>query len=447
MRPVIVGKGGTSEFGDDSILETVMANVLKKPFTTQELGNLLAEALQGRDGREIQKEVTLEYEGYIEEQLKKEIADNVAHYEELMQNVPQEKKILKLVEKGNSVESQEAIKARTSELHKAMADAEEKIKKGYNNRKLYLESIFNSFYIGRNLSYPVNSYDGGQELAPAVFLGFIIDKKKKNPYAPSAMRLRFALASGNKYIAIPASYSQDVRAIIGASVGLPHLDKEALLAKWESAIKENIVDRKLRHIITGNVLQAFGAYKGKLVSYTTIDGGIKKGILMPEYWEPGNAVQQKTVVPISRAMKVIRSMTSGSSITTNNLISIFKQSGVTYKILVSSARSRGGDVYLDPDILEVVDRKNFEKVSDKMTATVHEDNIDLLVEILQDKFNDTISLNPSQYELIKREIPKKEVKAKPTMVVFPKQSQSEVAQLELEALALELELELLNFAA
>ncbi|QLH33463.1 MAG: hypothetical protein HWD62_14500 [Cyclobacteriaceae bacterium] len=82
-----------------------------------------------------------------------------------------------------------------------------------------------------------------------------------------------------------------------------------------------------------------------------------------------------------------------------------------------------------------------------MTATVHEDNIDLLVEILQDKFNDTISLNPSQYELIKREIPKKEVKAKPTMVVFPKQSQSEVAQLELEALALELELELLNFAA
>jgi hypothetical protein len=39
------------------------------------------------------------------------------------------------------------------------------------------------------------------------------------------------------------------------------------------------------------------------VSYTTIDGGIKKGILMPEYWEPKNDVQQKTVVPISRAMK------------------------------------------------------------------------------------------------------------------------------------------------
>jgi len=446
MRPVIVGKGGTSEFGDDSILETVMANVLKKPFSSQELNNLLTEALQGRDGREIQKETRLEYDGYSEEQLSKEIATNVAHYEELMQNVSQEKKIQKLIEKGSASEAQEAIKARTNELHKAMADAEEKIKKAYNHRKLYLESILNSFYVGRNLNYPMSSYDGGQELAPAVFLGFIIDKKKKNPYAPSAIRLRFALASSNKYIAIPASYAQDVRAIIGASVGLPHLEKDALLAKWEASIKESTVDRKIRHIITGNVLQAFGAYKGKLVSYTTIDGSVKKGILMPEFWEPGNDVQQKTVVPISRAMKVIRSLTTGGSITTKNGVSLIRQGG-KFKIVVSAARSRGGDTYLDPDLLKLVDRNNFEKISDRMTASVDEDLIDQFVQVLQEKFNDSISLNPGQYELIRNEIPKRELKTKPTMVVLPKQSQSQVEQLELEALALELELELLNFAA
>jgi predicted RNA methylase len=446
-RTVIVGKGGASEFGDDSILETVMANVLKKPFSRQEINNLLAESLHGKDGRELQREIKLEYEGYIEEQLKSEIASNIAHYEELMQAIPQEKKIQKLIEKGSAEEAQEAIKARTHELHKAMSDSEEKIKRSFTNRKQYLESIFDSLYIGRNLNYPANSYDGGQELIPAIFLGFIIDKKKKNPYAPSAMRLRFALASGNKYIAIPASYSKDVRAIIGSSVGLAHLEKEALLAKWESSIKESTVDRKIRHIITGNVLQAFSAYKGKLVSYTTIKRDIKKGILMPEYWEPGNEVQQKTVVPISKAIKIIRSLTAGSSITTNNLISIFRQSGVTYKILVSSARSRGGDVYLDPDILEVVDRKNFEKISDRMTAILHEDNIDRFVEILQEKFNDSVSLNPSQYQLIKREITKRDAKGKPVMVVLPKESQSQMEQLELEALALELELELLNFAA
>lgn len=445
-RAVIVGKGGTSEFGDDSILETVMANVLKKPFSRQEISNLLAESLQGKDGRELQKAIKLEYEGYIEDQLKKDIADNVVYYEELMQNIPQERKIQKLVEKGNAGEAQEAIKARTNELHKAMADAEEKIKRSYNNRKQYLESIFDSFYVGRNLNYPVSSYEGGQELVPAVFLGFIIDKKKKNPYAPSAMRLRFALASSNKYIAIPASYSQDVRAVIGASVGLPHLEKEALLAKWESSIKESTVDRKIRHIITGNVLQAFSVYKGKLVSYTTIDGGIKKGILMPEFWEQGNEVQQKTVVPISRAMKIIRSLITGASITTKNGVSIFKQPG-KFKIVVSSARSKGGDTYLDPDLLNLVDRNNFEKVSDRMTASLEENLIDDFVKVLQEKFNDSVSLNPSQYELIRSELPKREPRAKPIMVVLPKQSPSQMEQLELEALALELELELLNFAA
>jgi predicted RNA methylase len=445
-RTVIVGKGGTSEFGDDSVLETVMANVLKKPFTGQELNNLITESLQGKDGRELQSEIKLEYESFIEQQLKREVADSIAHYEELIQNIPQEKKILKMIKKGMPAEVQEAIKARTSELHKAMADAEEKIKRTFSNRKQYVESVFESFYIGRNLNYPVNSYEGGQELVPAAFLGFIIDKKKKNPYSPSSMRLRFAVASSNKYIALPASYAQDIRAIIGASVGLPHLEKDALLSKWEASIKESTVDRKICHIITGNVLQAFSAYKGKLVSYTTTGGGIKKGILMPEYWEPGNDVQQKTVVPVSRAIKIIRSLTIGSSITTKNNISVFRQPG-QFKLVVSSARSRGGDVYLDPDILEVVDKNNFEKVSDKMVATLDEGQIDRLIEILQEKFNDSISLTPAQYEMIKGEIPEKQSRPKPVVVMLPKQTPPQMDELELEAMALELELELLNFAA
>ena len=206
------------------------------------------------------------------------------------------------------------------------------------------------------------------------------------------------------------------------------------------------MDRKIRHIITGNVLQAFSAYKGKLVSYTTIEGGIKKGILMPEYWEPANDIQQKTVVPISRAMKIIRSLIGGASITTKNGVSIFRQPD-KFKIVVSAARSKGGETYLDPDLLKLVDRNNFEKVSDRMTASVDESLIGEFVHVLQEKFNDSVSLNPSQFELIKNEIPKKELRSKPLMVVLPKQSQSQIEQLELEALALELELELLNFAA
>jgi hypothetical protein len=38
----------------------------------------------------------------------------------------------------------------------------------------------------------------------------------------------------------------------------------------------NNVDRKIRHIVTGNLLQAFNDIKGKLVSYTTLSGQVKK---------------------------------------------------------------------------------------------------------------------------------------------------------------------------
>jgi hypothetical protein len=261
------------------------------------------------------------------------------------------------------------------------------------------------------------------------------------------MRLRFALANSNKYITLPASYAKDIRAVIGASVGLPHLEKDDLLTKWEASIKESTVDRKIRHIITGNVLQAFSAYQGKLVSYTTIDGGIKKGILMPEYWEPAGEVQKKTVVPVARAIKIIRSLTVGGSITTKNGVSFFKQPE-KFKIMVSSSRSKGGDVYLDPDILQLVENNNFEKVSDKMTATLNENKIDNLVETLQEKFNDSVSLNPAQYELISGEIPRRAPREKSVMVIQPRQNKESITeQLELEAMALELELKLLNFAA
>lgn len=453
-KTVIVGKGGGSEFGDDSILETVMANVLKKPFIRQELSNLLQESLQGKDARAQQQEIKEEYESYVSNQLERELQENAAHYGMLIQGIPDERKIKRLLEKGAVEEAQENIKLRTSELQKAANESEERIKRSINNRKEFLLSLFNSFYVGRNLHYPVNSYDGGQELVPAVFLGFIIDKKNlaagkpaKNPYAPSSLRLRFAIASSNKYIAMPASYAQDIRAIIGASVGLPSLEKDALLNKWEAAIKESNADRKIRHIITGNVLQAFGSYKGKLVSYTTYDGKIRKGILMPEYWEPGSSTEEKTVVPIKRALKVIRSLTTGASITTKNAVSLFKQSG-TYKIMVSAARSRGGDIYLDPEILQMVDRNNFEKVSDKMVASIAEDKIEALIGILQAKFNDSVSLSASQFDLIRGDLPQQQARSKFTVIELPKRPiTSGPSELELEALALELELELLNFAA
>ncbi len=442
-RVVKVGKGGQSEFSDDSILETVMANVLRKPFSSTELDNLITEGLQGKDALAQQQGIIKDYQEFIVTKLEEELSDDHERYEELIKDIPNEKKLKNILEKSGEVAFQNVIKDRTEELRKAETISSENIKKASSNRQQYLEGVFNFFNVGKNINYPINSFDQGQELVPSVFLGFIIDKKKKNPYAPSAMRLRFAIASSNKYIAIPASYMTDVNAIKGASVELVDKGKGDTLNRWEAAIKESTVDRKLRHVITGNLLQAFSSYKGKLVSYTTIEGTTKKGILMPEHWNPGNETQQKVEVPISRALKIIRSLTTGQQITTNNSVSIFKQSG-GYKIIVSSSRQRAGDIFLDPDILEIVDKNNFEKVSDKMVATFDEDSIGDFISILQDEFNVSVSLKPEQFNLIRNELPKRTVRVKPVLKIVPKHKPQNDS-LELEAMALEIELELMEF--
>src|SRR6202043_1085441 len=106
----------------------------------------------------------------------------------------------KIQEKQGQAAFHEAVQMREMELQNAQNNAKELLKRTFSNRKQYLESLFNFFYTGRCINYPVETYDKGQELSFAVFLGYIIDRKKKNPYAPSAIRLRFAISNSNKYI-------------------------------------------------------------------------------------------------------------------------------------------------------------------------------------------------------------------------------------------------------
>ena len=446
-RVVKMGKGSDSAFGEDSILETVRANVLKKPFTRAELNNLLNESLKDKDAPAQQRELIEEYQNESRRRLFDEEQDVVTKYEELTKNVPHEKKIKKIPDERSR---QEAIQEREKELATAKEGQLKVIRAKAYNRAQSLEKIFRFFYVGRNLRYPIETFSSGNELVPTVFIGYSIDRKKKNPYAPSQIKLRFAIANSSKYLSIPASYSQDIMAIIGASSDLSQPDKETLLALWEDFTRQNYVDRKIRHTITGNLLQAFSDFKGKLVSYTTVDGRTVKGILMPENWNPGDEVQDKVVVPIIKALPLIKSLVNGQHIITNNGISFFRQ-GNHFRVIVAASRAKGGDIYLDKQILEVVEKNNFEKVSDKMAALVDERNIGKLVEILQTNHSSAVTVNSAQFRSVAKETQRYSTRKKIdipepmpdyTPTVEPKQGNI-ISLLELEAEALALELELL----
>jgi len=240
-----VGKGGYSSFGDDSILEKVEANVLKKPFSVKELENLLQQSLSGKTPLEIKDQLIADYESFIANYLQIQINEIADRYRSLIDNIPNEKKILNLLDEGSS-DVQSAIQERTKELRLAQEKRINDEQTTTQNKKQYILGLFKYFTIGKPLLYPVPSFDGSNQNQFAVFLGFQIDKQRKNPYAPSSIKLRFAIASSQKYLAIPSSYTKDINAIKGASIDMATSGNNDLLSKWQQSISATSFYKSIR---------------------------------------------------------------------------------------------------------------------------------------------------------------------------------------------------------
>lgn len=444
-RVIKMGKGSDSAFGNDSVLETIQANVLKKPFSRTELQNLLSEVLRVGSPKQLQHELIEYFEKDCAECLQTEIAAVNEKYDDLVRDVPNEKAIRKL--NGNPTAQILALQKREQELGKARDKQLQITVAKFNSKRDSLLKILRFFYVGRSLNYTTADY--GNETVPAVFLGCMVDLQKKNPFTPSQVKLRFAIASSAKYIAMPASYHLNVLSIMGASINLPELDQEMLLNNWDAYIRETNVDRKVRHIITGNLLQAFSDFKGKLVSYSTINQETQKGILLPEYWNPDEQVADNVTVPIVKALPLIKSLIQNSHLTTNNGLSFFRVAQ-HYKIVIGGSRVKGGDIYLDRDLLPFVAGNNFQKTSDKMVAQVDESNLGAFVEVLQRNHGLSITVNSAQFRLIEKQ-EKTYALRKPIALPPPEPPIQETPiipmdkrrRLELEARALKLKLHFL----
>lgn len=429
-----LGKGGDSEFGGDSILEKVEANVLKKPFTRVELDNIIMENLGGKSVLDVQEALLQDYEVFSEKQVRDEIEAQVKKYKKWTDEVPNEKKIQK-IEDGEL--KLNAIAERKDELEKAKLGAIARVERIWEGKTNYLKDIFGFFSISKSLHYPEGNYETGLINTKTVFLGFRIDRKKKNPYAPSAVKLDFALASPGKSISLPASYSKEIMAIKGASYNIPDDEAGYAYEKWDEYIKNNSKSRTIRYIITGNILQAFSNASGKLVSYTTMDGKTLKGVLMPDYWEPKE--NATVIVPVARARKIIVSLPSGQSMITDGKVGFIKQYD-RYRIIVPASKVQGGKFFLNEEILDLVEGRNFNKVSSNMSAWLPDTNINALIDILQSKFSQSVELSKAQFNMIAGDIPERRVKEHIEIPLPIKNDELWLMEIEAEALGLELEL-------
>lgn len=393
---LIVGKGGKTPFSGDSNLENCEVNNLKKPFTRAEVDQIITESLEGKTPEEFQKQIIEEFyqanqRGF--EQEREELRDQ---FRLMREEIAQDER----VKKAPLESKQQTINQILEELERDESERAEKYERVYKNRRGYLEGIFRFFTVGRGVKFAFKREEIGEVQVPAVFLGFVIDRKKKNPFTPSSVKLRFALADSTKYIALAASNSDQINMIKGASTSLSPYEVKAYLEAWDNFTSNARANRRTQYIITGNLLQAAASYRGKLVSYTLSNGAKKKGILMPYSWEPSSGEVSNTQVPIIRAVPIIKSMTDDTTMHTNTKLYIVRNY-YEYKIVVPASKSGGGQYYLNKRLLEFVRENNFFKSGDKMTATVEPEGIAQVCAVLQDEFSMSVILKTHQFDMLK----------------------------------------------
>ncbi|MCF8458834.1 MAG: strawberry notch family protein, partial [Bacteroidales bacterium] len=331
---VKLGKGGESAFGEDVHLERAECNVLRKPFKRSEIDILIAEDLQGRDPLEARDELIEKYTQFEQERFAIETDRLNKKWDEIERNITNERKYHKL---ETDDEKSEYLKKRKDQVEKSKAADIEGLDQKSGHRLANIRQVFKFFTTGMGLKYPSWGSDG-DVMSPALFLGFNIDEKRKNPYAPSAIDAKFAVADSRKFIKLALSGDQrnQIDRIISRSANMALWEREEVLKDWDSTIQKSMVNRKSRHIMTGNLLVAAGSYNnGKLVAYTTIDGKEVKGLLMPENWIPDDsAVNDVIRVPVKKVAKYIIGSTQGSEHRFDHGISMFKTPRDSFKILI-----------------------------------------------------------------------------------------------------------------
>jgi hypothetical protein len=408
----IVGKGGKSVFSKNTILEKCLVNNLRKPFTSQEVRKLVENALGNLTAEQIQYNLVNEFESYMTSKTEQDINSLNNFYKESIENIPKEKAILKLKEEEDKAK---IIESKREEYQNDWDEAVENIKNINESKTRNLKNIFNYFYIGKTIAYPILQ---GKDYVYSIFLGFDFTKKDNNNYAPSSIRLKFALAGSLKYISLPASKNDiiaQIRVLVQDNfVRTPSL--EDTLSNWDGIIRSKLSDRIERFIVTGNILQAFGEreLRGNLISYTTIDGKLKKGILLPEtffqgkYGGDSNGIK----VPILKALKVIKAMGYRRLQTSGDATLIADEEYNTYynkrmpflNLEVPKSAKIGAIYYQDSTLIELSQTGTFNSVGNTMVARYDVEKIDQLIEYLQKEFNLAVTLSKSQYLLIEDDI-------------------------------------------
>lgn len=235
---------------------------------------------------------------------------------------------------------------------------------------------------------PQDLKQGTAEMFSQTFGTFVGFKFNKG-YTLGSSTAIFATLDGRRKVELALSDSAISTIISATQIAYRYSPKEInaiSMDNWDSHVPTQT--RQKRYIITGNLLQALvdtekgDKTRGNLISFSTMDGETRQGILMGENFKPTDL---RNSVPLSSRFAQIRE--GKAVVSENGDVQISKElydwrHRGEYELRVPKSKQRGGVYTMNPDLLKLVSGHNFTTKGNNMVGYVAEADIAKVVDML-----------------------------------------------------------------
>ena len=390
---------GDNAFADNTYIETVEMNVLKKPMKAEEVESAQKKMLDGKDYETWRKDKVAEIRAAKQAKIEDTKAKMAAQTEKKVSKVEESTrlalerenaKIQKKIDKGEELKpgehvlTEEEIKTRVDtavddvkrRLSKKLSDAIENVNVKYD---MFINPLF-VFDPNKTISVPCDWYleEASTSLYPE--FGRVIGFKYDKNYNLGSSSIVIATTDSRKRVEIPLNRPAVLERIQNDSERFSKECKVVNMDTWDRMIPKK--DRTTGRIITGNMLEALADNSsiGHLISYTTDDGKVKQGILVPD----GVSMAEITGnMPIAKAYDWFTKKTSGTELaSTDGTLRLTKNSGSMYALFVPASRKEGGKYYLNQDLLDLVHGHNFQSKGKNFWATFDAEKLKDVLNVL-----------------------------------------------------------------
>lgn len=367
-------------FADNTYLEEVEVDVLKKPMKAEEIRSTVKRMTSGEnfdDWKEKKiKEMNSLYDEKIES-LKKRLSQSAEERaEKAKKNYIAKSKEAR--ENGkNEFTDEEIEKMSDVVVEDIMKKSNESFIKQRNviqERRDNILKQVNSFTPMKPLVIPFNLDEAMATIAPSrgMFLGFKFSKD----YSPSSSTAVFATLDGRRKVEIPLNQGKAFDSIRMNTMMQPTFLKDLNVDSWDSHVPTQT--RKKSYVVTGNLLQALVDtkksvnVKGYLVSYSTIEGDTKQGILLSDSFKPENLT---TSAPISS--RLIQIQQGETVVSEDKRVVVERNTGLRtgYALKVPRSKKQGGEFFEDNKLRSLADNKEFTTRGNYMVADISSDNL------------------------------------------------------------------------